>query len=182
MQAARCERQADCAKPLCSSSEFKRCHNEQLTAAVAPAGLASRSQLLTLKWLSKLPAGSIGKRVPRMFKQIKHAFAVTTHPDPPTPEQVEVMERVAVEIVRRRLTTPALAALEMSRPVNYLGAQALHFFGPLASVLCDAASYEHFARFLERRDAIDRLAQRIEELEAQATATESRGERGVSPP
>lgn len=106
-----------------------------------------------------------------MFEKLKHAFAVDTHPHPPTPAERELVERVAQEIVRRQMTAPALAALEMSRPLNYLGAQALHFCAPIASLFVDAAEYQRFARFLERRDAMELLAQRIETLEAHSKTT-----------
>ncbi len=103
-----------------------------------------------------------------MLDWLKHAFAVDPGSDEPTPEQRAAAERVCREIVRRRLTTPALAFLEMSRPLNYLGAQALHFFSPFIGALTDAEGNRHFAAFLERRSAIEFLCRRIEELEAEA--------------
>lgn len=101
---------------------------------------------------------------------LKHAFAVEpTGPVEPTPEQEAAVDAVCRQIVKRHLTTPSLLFLEMSRPLNYLGAQALHFFGPLLSVLTHRKGHQHFAAFLEHRGAIDYLCRRIEELEAQAT-------------
>lgn len=100
-----------------------------------------------------------------MLNWLKHAFAVNTHPAPPTDEQQRQVDHLAREIARRQLSMPALAFLEMSRPLNYLGAQAMHFFSPILSAVLDAQGYEAFARFLERRDAIDILCQRIEHWE-----------------
>lgn len=102
----------------------------------------------------------------------RHAFAVDDGPLEPTTEQRAVADRLCREVVRRRLTTPALAFLEMSRPMNFLGSQTLHFFGPLISALTDEQAPRHFAEFLEHRASIGYLCRRIEELEAQATATE----------
>lgn len=100
---------------------------------------------------------------------LKHAFAVESEKSmAPTDEQRAVVDMLCRQIVRRRLTTPALLFLEMSRPLNYLGAQAMHFFTPLVSAVADAAATEHFARFLERRGSIDFLCRRIEELESRA--------------
>lgn len=98
-----------------------------------------------------------------MLDRIKHAFAVDTAGSPPTPEQRALLDRLAREIVRREMATPALLFLEMARPVNYLGAQALHYFAPLVTTLVDAGSYEQFAEFLARRDAIEILISAISE-------------------
>lgn len=99
---------------------------------------------------------------------LKHAFAVNPPLPDPAPEQLQIVEQLCGEIVRRGLATPALAFLEMSRPLNYLGAQALYFWGPFLSALFAGPAHQHLAAFLERRDAIDRLCQRIEELEQQS--------------
>lgn len=102
---------------------------------------------------------------------LRHAFAVDEGPFEPTPRQAAVADRLCREIVRRRLTTPALAFLEMSRPMNYMGAQAVHFFTPLIKALTDTDA-RHFAEFLEHRASIEYLCRRLEELEAQASGPE----------
>lgn len=103
-----------------------------------------------------------------MLDWLKHAFAVNTHTAPPTEAELRLVDQLAREVARRQLSAPALAFLEMSRPLNYLGAQALHFFSPMLSAILDAQGYNTFARFLERRDAIDILCRRIEDWEQQA--------------
>ena len=101
---------------------------------------------------------------------LKHAFAVDPPgPAEPTPEQAAAVDLVCRQVVKRHLTTPTLLFLEMSRPLNFIGAQVLHFFGPFLSVLTSRQGHRHFAAFLEHRGAIDYLCRRIEELEAQAT-------------
>ncbi len=103
---------------------------------------------------------------------LKHAFAV----DPPgaaepTEAQKPVVEWACREIARRRLTTPGLLFLEMSRPLNYVAAQTMHFFQPAFWALLRRQSYEnylHFSEFLEKRGAMDYLIQRIEQIEAEA--------------
>jgi hypothetical protein len=106
-------------------------------------------------------------------KWLQHAFAV----DPPGPAEPTVEQRAAVdaicrEIVRRHLSTPALLFLEMSRPLNYIGSQTLHFFQPMIGVLTDSKGPEHFALFLEKRGSIEYICRRIEHLEAAASAAE----------
>lgn len=103
---------------------------------------------------------------------LKHAFAVDKPgPAEPTPEQQPIVETVCAEIVRRHLATPALLFLEMSRPLNNLGAQALHFLTPFLSVLTAADAPAHLADFLEQRGAIDYICRRIEHLSRSATNT-----------
>mgnify|MGYP006969563281 CR=1 FL=1 len=108
---------------------------------------------------------------------LKHAFAV----DPPGPaepsdEQRAAVELICLQIVRRQLTTPALVFLEMARPLNFIGAQTLHFLGPFLSALSEpgahAEAHKHLAQFLERRGSIDYICGRIEELEAAAISHE----------
>ena len=67
-----------------------------------------------------------------VFKRLKHAFAIEDAAAfQPTEREHETAEKLCREVVRRRMTVPALMLLEMSRPLNYLGAQALHFFHAL---------------------------------------------------
>jgi hypothetical protein len=106
---------------------------------------------------------------PSRLAWLKHAFAV----DPPGPAQPDeahsrIVERVCREVVRRRLVTPALMALEMGRPLNHLSAQVLTFFQPFVAIAGDASAYEQFTAFLEQRGAIDYLSARIEALEAES--------------
>jgi len=111
-------------------------------------------------------------------KWFQHAFAV----DPPGPAQPDdaqrvLIDRVCGEVVRRRLAAPALLALEMNRPLNYLSAQVLQFFHPFLTVLVDPAGYEQFTRFLERRGSIDYLVERIGAIEIEHRATPGAAER-----
>ena len=98
---------------------------------------------------------------------LRHAFAIE---DPGVVElaesERELIDRVCAEVVRRRLTTPALLMLEINRPLNYVSAQALHFFEPIVSVLTDTEGYRGFARFLEHRGSIDHLVARIEVMDS----------------
>ncbi len=99
----------------------------------------------------------------------RHAFALDP-PGPAEPTEAErpVVDRVCAAIVRRRLAAAALVFLEMSRPLNSLAAQAIHFFSPVLSVLLTADQHKRFAEFLDRRGSIDYLCRRIGELERAA--------------
>jgi hypothetical protein len=114
---------------------------------------------------------------------LKHAFAI----DPPGPAQPDPAERILVdricsEVVRRRLTTPALLLLEMSRPLNYVSAQVLHFLQPFLSALGSTADAERFARFLERRGSIEYIADRIEALDAEGRPQPPASSNQLPPP
>ena len=99
-------------------------------------------------------------------RTLAHAFAVEPEgPSEPTKAQRHIVDKVCREIVRRQLSTPTLTLLELTRPVNYLCAQAIHYFSPFLSAVMDARGHRHFAEFLESRGAIDYLCRRIEELE-----------------
>lgn len=112
------------------------------------------------------------------MKWLKHAFAVDAPgPAEPTEPQRAVVDKVCCEVVRRHLTTPALLMLEMTRPLNFVASQVLHFFGPFLSAITDAQGHKHFAAFLEHRGSIDYLCRRIEDLEAEATTKEIVGDK-----
>ncbi len=107
---------------------------------------------------------------------LKHAFALDPAQVEPTPEQSQLIDRLAREIVRRRLTVPALAFLEMSRPMNFLGSQALHFLAPMISAVTDSPGHRHLAEFLEQRGSIELLCQRITDCQRDADADSAKGE------
>ncbi len=129
---------------------------------------------------------------------LQHAFDTSGPDESPTAAQLELVESLSHELVRRRLALPALVFLEMSRPLNTLSAQALHFFAPvlsmftgprgadvsLSSPLAPAeppmpkppAAHELLAQFLERSDSFTLLSDRIEALEKAHVAAESSSE------
>ena len=112
-------------------------------------------------------------------EKLKHAFAV----DPPGPAEPTVQQQPSVDwlclqIARRRLTTPGLIFLEMSRPLNFLGAQAMHFVRPGIWALAAEhtyAGYVNFAEFLERRGSTEYLARRVEYFETEMSRIEKDG-------
>ena len=98
---------------------------------------------------------------------LKHAFATdSAGPAHPNDAQRLLVDRLCREVVRRRLTTPAQMALEMGRPLNYVSAQAMHFFQPFLAILGDTAAYQQLSSFLEQRGSIEYISQRLDALEA----------------
>jgi hypothetical protein len=91
-----------------------------------------------------------------------HAFAVESGAGSFTPEDHELVERLAAFVVRRGMTTPALMALESGRPLNFIGSQLLAFFGPLLTFVFSAPEYDRFILILGKRSSIDLIIQAIE--------------------
>lgn len=100
---------------------------------------------------------------------LQHAFAVEKKLPPPTSEELALVNKLAVEIVRRELSTPAIALLEMSKPLNYISSQAMRFFEPAISSIVDANDYVTLAKFLERRDSLEILIRMVEEQDQKRT-------------
>jgi hypothetical protein len=111
---------------------------------------------------------------------LKHAFAVgPAGPAEPTPLEQPIVDWLCLKIAQRRLTTPGLVFLEMCRPLNYFGAQAMHVLQPGVWAIAGPQSYADYvqlARFLERRGAIDYLMRRVEHFEAELARREQAGE------
>ena len=101
--------------------------------------------------------------------RLRHAFSVDPPgPAEPTPEQQPAVDWVCRQVAKRHMTTPGLIALEMSRPLNFMLSQGMHFFSPGAWALFRQQNYEHyqhFASFIEQRGATDYLEGRIEHFE-----------------
>jgi hypothetical protein len=94
---------------------------------------------------------------------LKHAFAVDASTDEAVSDETSaLLDRVVDEVKRRRLELPALMVLEMSRPLNNLSAQVLHFFHPIASCLFRPHDLRLWAAFLERSDSVNVLIARLE--------------------
>ena len=76
----------------------------------------------------------------------------------------EMIDKIAGKIVSRRLSVPAVLFMEVLKPLNFLGAQTLNFFGPIIESLMKPGNrYYDFTEFLEKRENIERILQRIEE-------------------
>jgi hypothetical protein len=102
---------------------------------------------------------------------LRHAFAVDAPgPAVPSAEEQPIVDRLCATIARKRMAVPGLMIAEMMRPLSYLGAQAMHVGAPAVWALASKqtyAGYNHLARFLERRGAVEYIARRIEHFEAE---------------
>ncbi len=76
----------------------------------------------------------------------------------------EIIDWLAFRVMRYQMETPAVAFLEMSRPLSFIGSQAVHFFAPVADVLFGHPFASEVGFLMQDRSNIDRLVARIEEL------------------
>jgi hypothetical protein len=84
-----------------------------------------------------------------------------------TPDEKEVLFKIADFVVRRGFTVPAILTLESVKPLNYIGSQAMVFLEPFVqAAFKDIAKYNTFRRMMEKRENVERLLQKIEELDA----------------
>ena len=68
------------------------------------------------------------------------------------------------------MTLPGLIVLEMTRPLNWIGAQVMHMTSPGVWAIAPKhiyGGYNDFAKFLEKRGSVEYMSRRIEELEAE---------------
>ncbi len=82
-----------------------------------------------------------------------------------TEEQDELLNRIAGYIVKKRLSPAAILALETSLPFNFVGSQLMVFFQPMVDLFISMKEYNMIMEMLDRRESIEILMNRIEELE-----------------
>ena len=98
----------------------------------------------------------------KLHQGLKHAFSTQPPSSPLTPADLELMERIADALVKRRLAAPAAVFLDSMGPMSFLGSQALHLLTPVIECAFEGKEIERVACLLERRDTITRLVALIE--------------------
>ena len=90
-------------------------------------------------------------------------------PDPLTPAEDALLDKIAGQIVKRGLVAPAILFLESIRPMNFVASQGMAFFGPFAGILFNPLEYDTLRELLERRESIEHIISRIEQHDADRT-------------
>lgn len=106
--------------------------------------------------------GNVTGKLAKVRAGLRHAFAVEPENQPLGLEDIQLLERIAEVIVKRRMAAPATMFLESMGPMNFLGSQALHFLMPILDCAFNTKEVEQVARLLERRDTVTRLIAIIE--------------------
>ena len=85
----------------------------------------------------------------------------------PIPEDEDrILDKVAMRVVRWKMSVPAIIFLESVKPLNYIGSQTMVFFEPIVQALFNFREYDTFQRAMERRENVERLLQKIEAADA----------------
>jgi len=80
-------------------------------------------------------------------------------------EEYALFDRVAEQIARRQLTVPALLLVEGFKPLNWIGSQFMLLLEPITVYLFNFRELQTFRRALQKREALEELAKRIEEAD-----------------
>ena len=97
----------------------------------------------------------------RFRRAVAHAFALGPVSTQLSPQDLQLLEKVANAIVSRRLDTPAVLLLESSEPLNFLSSQIVQGLRPFLDLVCVPAETERLAGILERREAVSQLVRLI---------------------
>lgn len=93
-----------------------------------------------------------------------------------TERRDEMIEKTARAVVKRRLETPAVAVLEMHKPLSVIGSNLVMLLTPFAAPFITWKRCDELAFFLMDRENIERLASRIEVLAAERNKPQPAGE------
>lgn len=80
-------------------------------------------------------------------------------------ENQELIEKIAQEVTKRKMTAPAIFLLESGKPLSFIGSQFLTFLSPIVQTIFSSKYYDRITKMLEDRNNIEKLICRIEELE-----------------
>ena len=112
-----------------------------------------------------------GKLLQRFRRGLRNAFALDGPYGPLTEEDRKLLARLALAVVAREMTVPAVLFLSSVRPLNSLGSQAMVFLRPFLASLFKQADYDRVTEILDRREGIGALIDAIEAVQHQ-TRTE----------
>lgn len=101
--------------------------------------------------------------IKKFWDGFHHAFTVGDDGEP-DPEDLAALNRLAEIIVKRRLETPAIIFLQSSVPISYIGSQVMVGLDPIVGPFFPKDDWEKLSRIFERRDGIERLTVKIEQL------------------
>lgn len=87
-------------------------------------------------------------------------------------EDENLLTMIATRIVKMGLAVPAVFFLESSKPLSFLGSQALVFLEPFVKAFLNLKSYDRFVSLMEDRKNVERLIVRIEQLEGERALAE----------
>jgi hypothetical protein len=79
-------------------------------------------------------------------------------------ERDRVIENIAQAVAKRGMETPAIIFLEMHKPISFFASQGMIVSSPFLAPLIGLDNLRIAARLFEKRDNVELLIRRIEEL------------------
>lgn len=79
-------------------------------------------------------------------------------------ERDRVIDTIAQAVAKRGMETPAILFLEMHKPVSFFASQGLVITSPFVAPLIGIDNVRLASRLFEKRENVELLIQRIEEL------------------
>ena len=89
-------------------------------------------------------------------------------------EELAVLEKLAKFTIRKGMTVPAIMFLESVKPLNFIGSQTMVFFEPMIQAVFSIRDYNTLQTALEKRETLEILIRKIEELDAVELGKEKR--------
>ncbi|RKX24929.1 MAG: hypothetical protein DRP45_07105 [Candidatus Zixiibacteriota bacterium] len=87
-------------------------------------------------------------------------------------EQEAVIVKLARKVVDKGMTVPAIMFLESVKPLNFIGSQVMVFFEPVVQAVFNISDYDNLRMALEKRETIEIMILRIEEMDVVAARRE----------
>ncbi len=98
----------------------------------------------------------------------------------PIEDEEAAIEEIAQRVVRDGMGTAAILFLESSKPISFLAGQAALVATPIIGSFIEPMRLERYVDLFSNRDFVERLIQRIEDLEnARAGTRRTDGETGA---
>lgn len=82
-------------------------------------------------------------------------------------EKIDLIERLATNLVQRGLGSASILFLEMHKPVTFVASQAAIVFSPMLVPFLGFDRVDQYSQLFQSRENLERLIQRIEELEVE---------------
>ncbi len=100
----------------------------------------------------------------RFSDGFKRAFTLTPGEGAIDKEDILLLERIAAQVVKRRMTDPAILLVESCGPMNFIGSQVIHFLRPLLDLSCNTKEIERLAIILEKRNSLPLFVKILERM------------------
>ena len=85
----------------------------------------------------------------------------------PVADKDAALEEIAQRIVREHMSSAAIAFFESIKPISFIGSQAMIVATPLVGGFIEPMRLEQYASLFGDREFLERLIQRIEDLESE---------------